>query len=170
MKTKEKEIVDDILRVARNLGLVQGKDKFSRSEYLNNGANFSKDDIYDDGLTSEYYCRNAGFKIKTKEPVPDEVYFERLKKAVDTLGRLIKVYERNKFGLNFSKRRWANLDDFIRYVISNDLISLRDSIELTYTTKPHDEYFELHSKEVLNESFISHKVVIEVISTSTIIH
>jgi len=98
MKTKEKEILDDILKVARNLGLVQGKARFSRSQYLNNGARFSHYDLYDNGLTWEYYCDRAGFKTMTKEPVPDEVYFGRLREAIDTLGRLPKVSERKKFG------------------------------------------------------------------------
>lgn len=149
MKDKEKEIVNDILKVARKLGLVQGKDRFSRSEYLNNGACFSHYDLYDDGLTWDYYCEKTGFKTKTKEPIPDEVYFERLKKAVDTLGRLPKVYERKKFGLNFSKRRWPTLDEFIKYVISNDLIKLPDSIKQKYEIKSQNEYVEPPAKEVL---------------------
>lgn len=148
MKTKEKEIVDDILKVARALGLVQGKDRFSRSEYLNNGARFSHYDLYDDGLGWEYCCEKAGFKTKTKEPVPDEVYFERFRKAIDILGRLPKVYERKKFGLNFSKRRWSTLDEFIKYVITRDLVKLPDYIKLKYVKKPHDEYIEPSAKEI----------------------
>jgi hypothetical protein len=149
MKAKEKEIVDDILRVARDLGLVQGKDRFSRSDYLNRGARFSHYDLYDNGLTWEFYCEKAGFKAKTKEPVPDEVYFERLRKAVDTLGRLPKVYERKKFGLNFSKRRWPTLDEFVKYVISNDLIELPDAVKLKYTKISQNENAEAPPKEVL---------------------
>lgn len=136
---REKEIVDDVIRVGRNLGLTSGKDSLSRSEYLNNGARFSHYDIYDNGLSWEYYCEKAGFKTKTNEPVTDEVYFERLKKAVETLGRLPKTSERKKFGLNFSQGRWSTLDVFIKYVVSNNLVSLPDSITLKHIETPHQQ-------------------------------
>ena len=80
MKTKEKEIIDDIIEVAKSLGLKSGGE-FGRDEYLIHGAKFSKDDIYDGGTDWTYYCKKAGFKTKEKTPIPDEVYYERLRKA-----------------------------------------------------------------------------------------
>lgn len=66
-------IVDDIRRVARSLEKELG-DELSRTEYLNNGAHFSHYDIYDGGTDWAFYCKKAGFKTKTEEAVPDEVY------------------------------------------------------------------------------------------------
>lgn len=71
MKTQEQEIVEDIRRVARGLGLKTG-DQLSRSEYLNNGARFSMYQIYDGGMTWSHYCQKAGFEPKAAESVPDE--------------------------------------------------------------------------------------------------
>lgn len=41
LEMRAQEIIDDIVRVARDLGLVPGKNGLSRSEYLSNGGRFS---------------------------------------------------------------------------------------------------------------------------------
>lgn len=144
---KTKEIVDDIIKVARRLGLVPRKDKFSRAEYLNNGGRFSYYDLYDDGMNWTYYCEKAGYKTKTKEHIPDEIYYERLQKAVKDLGRLPKVYERKKFGLNFSKRRWPTLDDFIKTATLKGIVKLPNSEKVQRVKKPPNEDKESSQKE-----------------------
>ncbi|OIP27140.1 MAG: hypothetical protein COW22_04345 [Chloroflexi bacterium CG15_BIG_FIL_POST_REV_8_21_14_020_46_15] len=121
MENKEKGIIDDIIRVAESLGLKRGE-RFSRNEYLIHGAKFSENNIYDGGTDWTYYCKKAGFLTKAKEEVPDAVYYDRLKKAYELLGRLPKTSERKKFGLNFQKRRWATLEVFIKEAISIGII------------------------------------------------
>lgn len=108
MNTLNAEIVDDVRRVARKVG----RRELSRSEYVQHGR-FSLYQIYDGGHTWEQYCKAAGVATRRKEPVPEEVYFSRLKGAVETLGRFPKVSERKRFGLNFSKRRYPTLKVFI---------------------------------------------------------
>lgn len=126
MNTKEKEILNDVCSVARGLGKKPG-DEFTRSEYLGGGARFSAYDIYDGGTSWAHYCETAGYKTRTKEAVPDEVYCERLKRAVETLGRLPKTSERKRFGLNFQKRRWPTLEAFIKAAASRGIVTLPDS-------------------------------------------
>ncbi|MCI0453557.1 MAG: hypothetical protein L0Y68_01005 [Candidatus Dadabacteria bacterium] len=150
---RAKEIIDDIVRVARDLGLVPGMQGLSRSEYLSNGGRFSLYEIYDGGMTWSDYCVKAGFKPKTKEFVPDEVYFERLKRAVHELGRFPKLSERKKFGLNFSKGRWSTLVEFIKTASSLGIVKLPYSKKVkeekspTHRPKesPRNEYGNIHS-------------------------
>ena len=124
MQNKEQEIVEDIRRVAINLGKKPG-DQFGKSEYLNNGARFSVYDIHDGGLSWEHHCPKAGFKTKATEEVPDEIYFDRLLKAQSALGgRFPKTSERKKFGLNFRKRRWPTLNAFIKEAASKGIVAL----------------------------------------------
>jgi len=101
-------IVDDIKRVADRLCA----QSLARSEYLAHGE-FSAYQIYDDGMTWTELCERAGLSTKTKQPVSDETYFANLAKAVDALGRYPRASERKKFGLNFSKRRYSTLTEFI---------------------------------------------------------
>src|SRR6266850_1338864 len=89
------DIAADIERVAGRLG----QKALSRSEYLQHGR-FSEYHIYDSGRTWGSLCQLAGVAAKTVEPVPDDVYFERLATAVEQLGRLPRVSERKRFGLN----------------------------------------------------------------------
>ena len=105
------DIVNDIKRVAKKLG----KSELSRSEYVSNGGQFTTYQIYDGGRTWEDWWCQAGISTKAKELVPDEVYIERLKVAVQKLGRTPKVSESKKFGLNFSKRRYPTLKAFINW-------------------------------------------------------
>jgi hypothetical protein len=102
------EVAKDIAHVAARLG----QTALSRSEYLQHGI-FSGYHIYDGGRTWGSLCHLAGVTPKTNEPVPDEVYFGRLAAALKQLGRLPKASERKRFGLNFSKRRYATLQAFI---------------------------------------------------------
>lgn len=126
----KQEITDDVKRVARSLGKNPG-DKFSRSEYLNNGARFSHYDLYDGGLNFTVYCEGAGYKPKAKEPVPDEVYFERYRKAVGELGRQPKSSERKMFGLTIPTRRRGILDEFGKRLIAcgNGEVSNSEKVE-----------------------------------------
>lgn len=110
-------IVDDIKRVADRLGC----QSLARSEYLTHGE-FSAYQIYDDGMTWTALCERAGLGTKTKQPISDEAYFANLSKAVEALGRYPRASERKKFGLNFSKRRYATLTEFIDKAIELGLV------------------------------------------------
>lgn len=115
----DQRIVDDIRRVAERLA----RGELSRSEYLQHGG-FTEYQIYDGGQTWESYCRAAGVDTKKVEPVPDEIYFCRLRKAVEDLGRFPKTSERKKFGLNFSKRRYPTLKAFIDEARRQGMVTL----------------------------------------------
>jgi hypothetical protein len=132
MRSHEQEIIEDIRRVAKKLKRVSGRDTLSRSEYLGNDPKFSMYHIYDNGLTWEHYCTLAGFSSKAREPVTDDLYVQRLIDAVKSLGRFPKASERKKFGLNFSKRRWPTLDDFIKHVVANKLADFPASLARDY--------------------------------------
>lgn len=109
----EQEIVEDIVRVAKELGVKS----LSRSRYLQ-FARFSEYQIYDDGRTWSKLCALA--KLSTaanNEPVTDEVYFQRLFDAVKKLGRFPKASERKRYGLNFSKVRYPTLSEFIQTAV-----------------------------------------------------
>ena len=80
--------------------------------------------LYDDGETWESHCSRAGVKTKATEPVPDEVYFENLKKTMAALGREPKTSERKKFGLNFGKARWPTLSAFIQEARTRGIIAI----------------------------------------------
>ncbi len=101
-------IIEDIKRVADCLGARS----LARSEYLAHG-NYSAYQVYDDGMTWTELCERAGLGAKTKQPVSDATYFANLAEAVKTLGRYPRVNERKKFSLNFSKRRYPTLTEFI---------------------------------------------------------
>lgn len=107
-RISDEELATDIARVAQSLGTPS----LSRSAYFQHGQ-FSQYDIYDGGRTWEQLCALAGVACMKSEPVPDEVYFQRLASAISALGRLPKTGERKMFGLNFSKRRYPNLTTFI---------------------------------------------------------
>lgn len=109
----EKEIVEDIVRVAAELGV----QSLSRSRYLQ-FASFSGNQIYDGGRTWSDLCAQAGLSTgANNEPVSDEVYFQRLSDAMTKLGRFPKASERTLYGLNVSKARYANLSEFIRAAV-----------------------------------------------------
>ena len=155
MDAKAREIVDDILKVARGLGKTPG-DQFGKAEYLNNGSRFSDYDIYDGGLSWEHHCRKAGFKTKATEEVPDEIYFDRLLKAQSALdGRIPKTSERKKFGLNFRKRRWPTLNAFIKEAVSRGIVALPVSSKVVEAeealNKDEQPQHEVH-KEAIESS------------------
>lgn len=117
-------IVADVQRVAEHLGT----SVLSRPEYVQHGR-FSTYQIYDGGTTWEDYCRAANLQSKKKEKVPDEVYFGRLVRAIQELGGAHpKESERKKFGLNFSKRRFATLPAFIQVAIERGIIDDPNSL------------------------------------------
>jgi len=101
-------IVADIRRVASEMGTGE----LSRSEYVQRGE-FTQYQIYDNGSTWGALCESAGIRSKTKLAVSDETYFRNLASAVETLGRYPLATERKRFGINVSKRRYANLSAFI---------------------------------------------------------
>lgn len=107
MASLNPHIIEDIKAVAKKLG----QSVLSRAEYAQKGK-FTLYQIYDGGTTWEQYCLAAGFATRKKEAVPDEVYFDRLRKAHGDLGRFPKASERKKFRLNFSKRRYPTLSAF----------------------------------------------------------
>ena len=117
METLEPLIIDDIKRVATKLG----RRELSCSEYVQHGG-FSEYQIYDGGRTWEEYCRAVGIVTKRKNHVTDEIYFSRLKEAIQKLGRLPKTRERKRFSLNFSQRRYPTLNDFIEEAVRRKVI------------------------------------------------
>lgn len=130
----EKEIIDDIVRVADELGVTA----LSRSRYLQ-FARFSSNQIYDGGRTWSDLCAQAGLSTgANNEPVSDEVYFQRLAEATSKLGRFPKASERKLFGLNVSKSRYPNLSAFIRA-----------AVRLEKVPDPNGEYAE--KSEVFTE-------------------
>ncbi len=120
-KKRCKSLLRDIKRVANILGRANGE-KFSRSEYLQNGAKFTFYQIYDGGRNWSQLCSDAGFVTKEKEAVTDEDYFEKLLEAIRILGRYPKVSERKLYGLNFSKRRYPTLTHFIDKAIESGYV------------------------------------------------
>jgi hypothetical protein len=112
------DIAADIKRVANSLHCKQ----LSRSQYLPHGR-YTMYDLYDGGRTWEGLCTAAGVATMKVEIVPDEVYFQRLQKAIQDLGRLPKVSERKKFGLNFNKRRYPTLNAFIERAVNLGIIT-----------------------------------------------
>lgn len=109
----EPDLISDVKAVASKLGT----NILSRSEYFQHGQ-YTSYQVYDGGRTWEDVCRAAGLETKKKEPVSDEEYFSRLKQAFEIVGRYPKASERKKFGLNFSKRRYGTLNEFLRKAIS----------------------------------------------------
>src|SRR4030042_406631 len=113
----EPDLISDVKAVASKLGT----NILSRSEYFQHG-HYTAYQVYDGGRTWEDVCRAAGLETKKKELVSDEEYFSRLKRAFEILSRYPKASERKKFGLNFSKRRYATLNDFIRKAVSLEYV------------------------------------------------
>jgi len=113
----DEAIIEDIRAVRSQLRQIS----LSRGEYLLNGK-YSMYDLYDGGRTWESLCNAAGVTTRRIQPVPDEVYFQRLRDVVQSLGRSPKASERKKFGLNFSKSRWPTLSTFISAAIQRGVI------------------------------------------------
>ena len=107
-RVPDQELAADIARVAAGLGTTS----LSRSAYFQHGQ-YSQYDIYDGGRTWEQICSLVGVACMKSEPVPDEVYFQRLAAAISDLDRLPRTGERKQFGLNFSKRRYPNLSTLV---------------------------------------------------------
>lgn len=109
----EKEIIDDITRVAKEFGVTT----LSRSRYLQL-ARYSANQIYDEGRTWSELCAAAGLSTAANnDPVSDEEYFRRLVEAVEKIGRFPKASERKLYGLNVSKARYRNYSEFIREAV-----------------------------------------------------
>lgn len=107
------ELITDVQSVAAKLRTTM----LSRSEYFQHG-NYTAYQVYDGGRTWEEICLAAGLKTKKIKHIPDEEYFKRLASAYILLKRCPKVSERKKYGLSFSKRRYATLNEFIRKAAS----------------------------------------------------
>jgi hypothetical protein len=122
-KDLQQAIVADIRRVATDLET----NELSRSDYIQRGK-FTYYQLYDDGNSWSALCKLAGIRSRTRQAVTDETYFHRLAEAVKTLGRYPLASERKKFGLNVSKRRYANLSVFIEKAIElGHIPNLRES-------------------------------------------
>jgi hypothetical protein len=117
-EVSDDEIAADIRRTAKRLGVIQ----LSRSQYLQHGK-FSQHQIYDGGRNWDSLCVAAGINSLKVKAVGDDIYFERLKLAVNELNRFPTVNERKKFGLNFSKRRYPTLTAFIERAIELRVIA-----------------------------------------------
>lgn len=151
MSIVKQEIVDDIRRVARNIGLKPG-DELGMRDYLNNGAQFSDYQIWEGGMTWSAYCTKAGYKPKIRtEFIPDEIYFARLQEAINQLGRFPKASERKKFKLNFNIKRWPTLRAFIEDASSHGKVRLPASLKIKPAAEkpkednqaPKEEHYEV---------------------------
>ncbi|HJU06201.1 MAG TPA: hypothetical protein VJ692_13715 [Nitrospiraceae bacterium] len=101
----------DISRIVSKLDCV----RLRFLEYRQAGGRFSKEQIYSDGDTWGKLCAELNIQVKRKNiPVPNEVYFERLKVFIAQHGRTPKASEKKKAGLNFRKSRWSTLSAFLR--------------------------------------------------------
>lgn len=117
----DQEVIADIQRVAKLLGKNPG-DEFSRTEYLQNGANFSRYHIYEGGRDFTELCNAAGYRTKAAIPVSDEQYYERLAEAVRVLGRYPKTSEKKRFGLANACVKAGGLKEFIRRAVAHGYI------------------------------------------------
>lgn len=129
----------DLIADVKMVALKLGTNMLSRSEYFQHGQ-YTAYQVYDGGRTWEDVCRAAELETKKKEPVSDEEYLSRLKQAFEILGRYPKTSERKKFGLNFSKRRYATLNEFIRKAVALEYLpdlfndkAEKESDEITLT-------------------------------------
>lgn len=138
----ENEILADVKKIAGSYGMDIGA-AFTRKDYIKKGK-YSLYDLYDGGRSWQYYCEKAGYKTKAKKEIPDKVYFERLKNAVETLGRLPLTSEKKNLGLSFSKKRWANLDRFFFAAKKEGYIKNKLKSELT--TQEHHQEKEITEK------------------------
>ena len=121
---KEKKILNDIIKVSQLIGK-ENEEKFGRDEYLNHPeARYSKYDIYDNGKDWNYWAKELGFNTMAKNEITDDEYFSNLQQAINHLGRFPKVSERKNLNLNFSKRRWSTLNDFIHEAINNKKVKV----------------------------------------------
>ena len=111
MDTLEQKIIADIRRVAAEYGIAGGG-ALSQAAYMVK-ASFSDYEIFDNGRNWRYYCEKSGFVTAAMTPVPDDAYFSRVRGAFEKLGRTPTNSERKMFGLNFPKRRWANMAIFL---------------------------------------------------------
>jgi len=115
---RNEAIIKDIKAVAERLRC----HSLSRVEYNQAGGKYSHYHLYDSGRSWNELCVAAGITSKQIEPVPDEVYHDRLRSVIQALGRYPRTYERKKFGLNFQKSRWPTLNAFIQHAIENGVI------------------------------------------------
>ena len=150
MSIVKQEIVDDIRRVARNIGLKPG-DELGKRDYLNHGAQFSDYQIREGGITWSAYCTKAGYKPKIRNKfIPDEIYFVRLQEAINQLGRFPKTLEQKKFKLWFPKKRWLTLGVFIENAILQGKVRLPASLKIKPAAEkpkednqaPKEEHYE----------------------------
>lgn len=132
-ESSDRDLINDIQRVGKNLG----RKRLSCQEYLQNGGRYSYYQVWDGGRTWSDVCKAAGFTPKTKQPVPDEIYFQRLARAYEELGRYHKTSERKKFGLNFSNRRFPNFTAFIERAVELGIVPRRDSSDTDPRPPPH---------------------------------
>lgn len=80
----KKEVVDDIKRVAQNIGLKPGEE-FTHPKYFENGGRYTEYQIADGGFGWKKYCESAGFKPKVKEQVSREECWERYQRALEAI-------------------------------------------------------------------------------------
>jgi hypothetical protein len=133
-------IVKDIRAIAAKLRC----QSLSRVEYGQAGGKYSHHHLYDSGCSWNELCAAAGIKSKQIEPVPDEVYYDRLRSAIQGLGRYPRTYERKKFGLNFKKSRWPTLNAFVQHAIEEGVIEptgtpVRCDVFVTTADSPNRE-------------------------------
>lgn len=114
----KRQIAADIARVAKQLG----KATLSRSEYVPLGQ-YSEYQLYDGGTTWGELCELAGLASNQIVEVSDSEYFQRLRVAVEKLGRLPKASERKHYNLNMSKRRYPTLAAFYEAAAAQGVIS-----------------------------------------------
>ena len=96
----------------------------SFSRYRNAGGTFSKSQIYSDGDSWGNLCKECGIEMdRSKDPICDTKYFERLNEFVEKNKRLPKTNERKLARLNFKKSRWSTLHAFIEDAINRGFLS-----------------------------------------------
>lgn len=114
----DNEIAADIQGTARRVGVTA----LGRSQYLQRGK-FSQHQVYDGGRNWDSLCAIAGVRSLKVMAVGDDTCFDRLRRAVDQLHRLPTAKEREKYGLDFSKRRYPTASAFIERATEPGVIS-----------------------------------------------
>ena len=153
---KESKILGDIKRIAELIGKKEGQ-KLGRNEYLNHtDSKYSHYELYDEGKDWTYWTKQLGYVTKAKREISDKEYFSNLQIAINKLGRLPKVSERKMYGLNFSKRRWPTLIEFIRGAIYNNQISVPDEILADIEKEEQTQFIkvELPEQRIARPEFV----------------
>jgi hypothetical protein len=126
----KQDIIDNVKKVARRLGLNPGEE-FTYQKYFENGGRHTEYQVADGGYSWKKYCEAAGFKPKIKEQVSPEECWERYKRAIAAIkeiegrGRHPKNSELKKYKLLFGGDRYRTLNECRQRAVEEGLVPAR---------------------------------------------